>query len=127
MLACPQADDEEAAALELKKKRTFRKFSYRGIDLDNLLDLTPEQLIDLVHARARRRLSRGIKRKGMALLKKVRAPKPVAARMHPPMGAALTACILPWVLRHRVCLRLAARSSRRACAREHDERRLPHL
>ena len=73
MLACPQADDEEAAALELKKKRTFRKFSYRGIDLDNLLDLTPEQLIDLVHARARRRLSRGIKRKGMALLKKVNA------------------------------------------------------
>ena len=43
-----QADDEEAAALELKKKRTFRKFTYRGIDLDNLLDLTPEQLIDLV-------------------------------------------------------------------------------
>ena len=42
--AC-QADDEEAAALELKKKRTFRKFTYRGIDLDNLLDLTPEQLV----------------------------------------------------------------------------------
>ena len=41
----PQADDEEAAALELKKKRTFRKFTYRGIDLDNLLDLTPEQLV----------------------------------------------------------------------------------
>ena len=49
------ADDEEAAALELKNKRTFRKYTYRGIDLDNLLDLTPEQQIDLVHARARRR------------------------------------------------------------------------
>ena len=70
-----QADDEidEAAAMELKKKRTFRKFTYRGIDLDNLLDLTPEQLIDLVHARARRRLHRGLKKKGMALLKKVRS------------------------------------------------------
>lgn len=67
-----QADDEEAAALELKKKRTFRKFSYRGIDLDNLLDLSPEQLIDLVHARARRRMGRGLTKKGMALLKKVR-------------------------------------------------------
>ena len=33
------------AELELKKKRTFRKFTYRGIDLDNLLDLTPEQLV----------------------------------------------------------------------------------
>jgi ribosomal protein S19 len=31
--------------------------------------------IDLVHARARRRLSRGIKRKGMALLKKLRKAK----------------------------------------------------
>ena len=51
-----QGDDEEAAAA-LKKKRTFRKFSYRGVDLDNLLDLTPDQLIDLVHARARRRHS----------------------------------------------------------------------
>jgi len=68
-----QGDD--AAALELKKKRTFRKFTYRGIDLDNLLDLTPEQLIDLVHARARRRLSRGIKKKGMALMKKLRKAK----------------------------------------------------
>ena len=45
LLACPQADDEEAAALELKKKRTFRKFTYRGIDLDNLLDLTAEELV----------------------------------------------------------------------------------
>ena len=48
------ADDEEAAALELKKKRTFRKFTYRGIDLDNLLDLTPEQLV-----RRGRRSTRG--------------------------------------------------------------------
>jgi hypothetical protein len=41
----PCQDAEEQAALELKKKRTFRKFTYRGIDLDNLLDLTPEQLV----------------------------------------------------------------------------------
>ena len=40
-----QADAEEIAALELKKKRTFRKFTYRGIELDNLLDLTPDQLV----------------------------------------------------------------------------------
>jgi len=67
------ADEDEALAL--KKKRTFRKFSYRGIDLDNLLDLSPEQLIDLVHARARRRLQRGLKRKHTALLKKLRKAK----------------------------------------------------
>merc|ERR1719375_2143587 len=65
--------DEEALAL--KKKRTFRKFTYRGIDLDALIDLTSEQLMELVHARARRRFSRGLKRKGVALIKKLRKAK----------------------------------------------------
>jgi small subunit ribosomal protein S15e len=26
------------------KKRTFRKYSYRGIDLEQLLDLSPEEV-----------------------------------------------------------------------------------
>ena len=94
---------------ELKKKRTFRKFSYRGIDLDQyvfylprphsiwqeprlsqlfvsyspviltawprLLDLSSEQLRDVVHARARRRFNRGLKRKPMGLIKKLRKAK----------------------------------------------------
>lgn len=62
------------------RKRTFKKFSFRGIDLENLLDLSNEQLMDLVHARARRRFSnRGLKRKPVALLKKLRK----AVRSHP--------------------------------------------
>ena len=65
--------DEDAAAL--KKKRTFRKFTFRGVDLDALLDLTSEQLMELVHARARRRFSRGLKKKGMSLVKKLRKAK----------------------------------------------------
>ncbi|KAL8365925.1 hypothetical protein RB595_004619 [Gaeumannomyces hyphopodioides] len=64
---------EEAA--EIKKRRTFRKFSYRGIDLDQLLDLTSDQLRDVVHARARRRINRGLKRKPMGLIKKLRKAK----------------------------------------------------
>ncbi|KAH7023155.1 ribosomal protein S19-domain-containing protein [Ilyonectria destructans] len=64
---------EEAA--ELKKKRAFRKFSYRGIDLDNLLDLSSDQLRDVVHARARRRINRGLKRRPMGLIKKLRKAK----------------------------------------------------
>ncbi|TVY20442.1 40S ribosomal protein S15 [Lachnellula arida] len=66
--------DAEAAA-EIKKKRTFRKFSYRGIDLDQLLDLSSDQLRDVVHARARRRFNRGLKRKPMGLIKKLRKAK----------------------------------------------------
>jgi small subunit ribosomal protein S15e len=50
----------EEAALELKKKRTFRKLTFRGVELEAMLDLTTEQLMDLVHARARRRFTRGL-------------------------------------------------------------------
>ncbi|KAI8624692.1 40S ribosomal protein S15 [Xylariaceae sp. FL1651] len=72
------ADDPDynaAEAAELKKKRQFRKFSYRGIDLDALLDLSSDQLRDVLHARARRRIQRGLKRKPMGLIKKLRKAK----------------------------------------------------
>ncbi|GAA5813770.1 hypothetical protein MFLAVUS_007257 [Mucor flavus] len=61
------------------RKRTFRKFTYRGIDLDQLLDLSSEQFMELVHCRARRRFQRGLKRKPMGLIKKLRAAKKSAA------------------------------------------------
>ncbi|AYO42417.1 40S ribosomal protein S15 [Malassezia restricta CBS 7877] len=66
---------DAAAAAELKRKRTFRKFSYRGVDLDDLLDMSNEDFVKLVHARARRRFSRGLKRRPMALIKKLRKAK----------------------------------------------------
>merc|ERR1711972_1014260 len=68
------ADDEQKAA-ELKKRRTFRKFTYRGVDLDQLLDMSNEQLVELFPARQRRRFRRGLKRKHMALLKRLRKAK----------------------------------------------------
>ena len=37
------ATDPQLAA-ELKKKRTFRTFSYRGIELEKLLDLSNEEV-----------------------------------------------------------------------------------
>ncbi|KAM5460903.1 ribosomal protein S15 [Microsporum canis] len=67
--------DETGPSTEIKRKRAFRKFSYRGIDLDQLLDLSSEQLRDVVHARARRRFNRGLKRKPMGLIKKLRKAK----------------------------------------------------
>jgi small subunit ribosomal protein S15e len=60
---------------ELRKKRTFRKYSYRGIELDALLDMSNDDFMELVHARARRRFQRGLKRKPMALIKKLRKAK----------------------------------------------------
>ena len=37
------------------RKRTFRKFSYRGVDLEQLLELPTEELVKLFGARQRRR------------------------------------------------------------------------
>ncbi|WFD40749.1 ribosomal protein S15 [Malassezia japonica] len=57
------------------RKRTFKKFQYRGVDLDQLLDLPNEEFVKLVHARARRRFQRGLTRRPMALIKKLRKAK----------------------------------------------------
>merc|ERR1712107_870273 len=60
---------------EQPKKRTFKKYSYRGVDLDKLLDLSNQDLMDLFRARQRRKFSRGIKRQPITLLKKLRKAK----------------------------------------------------
>ena len=66
--------DLEAVAA-LRKKRQFRKFTYKGLELDKLLDLSHDELLAVVCARARRRMQRGLKRKPMALIKKLRKVK----------------------------------------------------
>merc|ERR1712156_1420911 len=65
-------------AAELRKKRTFRKYTYRGVDLDQLLDMNNEGLMELFTCRIRRKFSRGMKRKPMALIKKLRKKKKAA-------------------------------------------------
>lgn len=73
-MADSNVTDPQVAA-DLKKKRTFRTFSYRGIELDKLLDLSNEEFVEIVHARARRRFQRGLKRRPMGLIKKLRKAK----------------------------------------------------
>nr|KAJ3420995.1 ribosomal protein S15 [Polyrhizophydium stewartii] len=75
LLAMLSADEFDQANADDRKKRSFRKFSYRGVDLEQLLDLSSEQLVELVHSRARRRFQRGLKRKPMGLMKKLRKAK----------------------------------------------------
>ena len=74
------------AEVEQKKKRTFRKFTYRGIDLDLSyeLDMSYEQLMQLYSARQRRRLNRGLRRKQHSLLKRLRKAKQEAPPMEKP-------------------------------------------
>mgnify|MGYP002474017356 FL=1 len=82
------ADQEHAglSAAELKKKRTFRKFTYRGVELDQLLDMKNDQLLPLLHCRARRRLQRGLKRKQMALIKRLRKAKKETPELEKPQA-----------------------------------------
>jgi len=61
------------------KKRTFRKFAYRGVDLDQLLDLPAAEMLQLYRARIRRKFTRGLKRKNFALIKKLNAAKKATA------------------------------------------------
>tara|TARA_B100000482_G_C12607277_1_gene297594 strand:+ start:553 stop:1035 length:483 start_codon:yes stop_codon:yes gene_type:complete len=71
----PEQNEEDALIAAAPKKRTFRKFSYRGVDLDQLLDLKTDALVDLFRARIRRRFKRGLTRKPMKLVKKLRKAK----------------------------------------------------
>ena len=49
--------------------------THTNIPFCRLLDLSSERLRDVVHARARRRFNRGLKRKPMGLIKKLRKAK----------------------------------------------------
>ena len=54
-----------------------QRFTYRGVDPDQLLDMNNEQLMELFVCRIRRKFSRGLKRKPMALIKKLRKDEEV--------------------------------------------------
>lgn len=69
---------------EVKKKRPFKTFSYRGVDMDQLVKISQTELKRLFPARLRRKLNRGLKRKPQALLKKLRRAKKEAGQMEKP-------------------------------------------
>ena len=53
----------DVAAVGVPKKRTFKKFSFRGVDLDALLDMSTDELVKLFTARARRRYMNLLRKK----------------------------------------------------------------
>jgi hypothetical protein len=56
------------------RKRTFRRYSYRGVDLEQLLDMSTDELVELFPARQRRRC---------AIMRPARAPRRCGARASP--------------------------------------------
>ncbi|KAM5336493.1 small ribosomal subunit protein uS19-like [Glossophaga mutica] len=68
-----------------KKKRTCCKFTCRGKDLDQLLDMSCEQLVQFCSARRRRwRLNRGLRRRQHSLLRRLRKAKSRAPPVEKP-------------------------------------------
>merc|ERR1711881_619351 len=58
-----------------KARRTFKKFSYRGIELDKLLDLSTEEFLNMTNTRHRRSFRRGVKKRHQTLIAKMRKAK----------------------------------------------------
>ncbi|OIT07465.1 40s ribosomal protein s15 [Nicotiana attenuata] len=58
-----------------QRRELFKKFSYRGVDQDTLLNMSITDLVKLFPARPRRRFEKGLKKKPMALIKKLRKAK----------------------------------------------------
>eukprot|EP00298_Acanthocystis_sp_HF-20_P028559 c7328_g1_i1.p1 GENE.c7328_g1_i1~~c7328_g1_i1.p1 ORF type:complete len:161 (-),score=19.44 c7328_g1_i1:60-494(-) len=58
-----------------KKKYVHKKYTYRGIGLEELLDKSPNELMALFNARQRRRLSRGLNVKVRNFIRKLRKAK----------------------------------------------------
>ncbi|KAH3902900.1 probable 40S ribosomal protein S15 [Saccharomycodes ludwigii] len=67
-----------------KKKRIFKTYSYKGVDLEQMLTMPTEEFVKLAPARVRRRFARGMSSKPAGLLKKLRAAKLAAVENEKP-------------------------------------------
>ncbi|RKO95784.1 hypothetical protein CXG81DRAFT_11857 [Caulochytrium protostelioides] len=65
----------QAEVEQTQKRRTFRHYTYRGVELASLLELPTEQFLELTHARARRKLTRGLHHSHKNLITKLRKAK----------------------------------------------------
>ena len=72
-----EAPKEEVAATapDVQKKRTFKVSTFRGVELDKLLEMKTEELLKLFRARHRRRYSRGLPQKYARFVNKLKKAK----------------------------------------------------
>ena len=77
--------EEDALVGVPRKKNPYKKFSYRGIDLEGLLELKNDKLVTLFNARIRRRFKRhGLVRKHKTLVATLRKAKAAVTGMAQP-------------------------------------------
>merc|ERR1712226_1139506 len=73
------------AEVQVKRKRTFKKFSFRGIEMDKLLDLNTEELFKMFNCRHRRSFRRGVSRKHNTVINRMAkeaGAKPAPVKTH---------------------------------------------
>ncbi len=58
-----------------KKQKVFRKFTFRGLDVKTLLNLSVKELSYILNSRGRRKLHRGLQQKPISLIRKLRKAK----------------------------------------------------
>mmetsp|Transcript_72338 Transcript_72338/g.106020 ORF Transcript_72338/g.106020 Transcript_72338/m.106020 type:complete len:143 (-) Transcript_72338:1010-1438(-) len=58
-------------------KKRFKKFTFRGMEIEELLELSSSNLIEAFGSRARRRFSRGLQQKPIILIQKLRRAKQI--------------------------------------------------
>lgn len=84
------------------KKRTFRRYTYRGIDLEDLVKMEREEFVTLLSSRQRRRLiKREVPHKYIRLYKKCVAAKnatPFGEKPKPVKTHLRNAIILPEII-----------------------------
>lgn len=81
------SDNPPEQVTQMRAKRQFKKFNYRGIELEKLVTLTNNEFQDIVHARVRRRLKRkSLKTKHKILARKLKASKMAAFKAAQDVG-----------------------------------------
>ncbi len=78
--------EKEKEEVQQPKKRPFRRTTYRGVDLTDLLDMPVDKLIKLFRSRQRRRFAHGVPGKYYRLMKKLRKAKNEAIYGEKPKG-----------------------------------------
>ncbi|KAL0218506.1 hypothetical protein P9112_004159 [Eukaryota sp. TZLM1-RC] len=60
---------------EARKKRAFRRYTFRGVDIEQLVDMPTSEFIELLDSRGRRKMLRGIGLKEKTLIEKLNKAK----------------------------------------------------
>ena len=74
-MASKEGEQQIDTSAPERGKKTFKKSTYRGIELKKLLDLNMDSMVKLLRSRQRRRFAHGIHQKYDRLLKKLRKAK----------------------------------------------------